>query len=290
VRAGRSDAPASALDPETRVVRSLHRADDLRKAAVSGADAEVARERIARVLADARDLLPQVADETRRHALAADVARRVADLDHEGIVTLLGPSPGVAPAPTRGVDPARVPPGQHLTAGFPVLHVGSAPDWSRQDVRVVLTGLVARRAVIGWAELQALPEVTVTRDFHCVTTWSRLDTSWTGVLVRDVLACAGVRGAATHAIVSGHPAYSANVPLRHLDADDALLAWGFDGAPLAREHGGPLRLVLPALYGWKSVKWVTEIRLLDRDVPGYWEERGYHLLGDPWHEQRFRGD
>lgn len=277
-------------DAVTRIEALVRRADDLRKAAVNAGDLEVARERIARTLQEARDLLPDVGDEIRRHALAADVARRVADLDQDAIVTLLGPSPDVAPAPTRGVDPSRVPPGQHLTAGFPVLHVGSVPSWTTDDVRVVVTGLVDRRTVLTFDDLRDLEEVSVTRDFHCVTTWSRLDTTWTGVRVRDVLARAGVRDAATHAVVSGHPAYSANLPLDHLVADDALLAWGFDGGPLAPAHGGPLRLVVPALYGWKSVKWVTEIRLLDHDVPGYWEERGYHLLGDPWREQRFRGD
>jgi DMSO/TMAO reductase YedYZ molybdopterin-dependent catalytic subunit len=277
-------------DAVARIGALVRRADDLRKAASNAGDVEVARERIARTLEDARALLPEVTEAARRHELAADIARRVADLDHEAIVTLLGPSPDVAPAPTRGVDPARIPPGQHLTAGFPVLHVGSVPPWTADDVRVVVTGLVEHRTVLGWDDLRSFDETTVTRDFHCVTTWSRLDTTWTGVRVRDVLARAGVRDGASHVIVSGYPAYSANLPLEHLVADDALLAWGFDGGPLAPAHGGPLRLVVPALYGWKSVKWVTELRLLDHDVPGYWEERGYHLLGDPWREQRFRGD
>jgi DMSO/TMAO reductase YedYZ molybdopterin-dependent catalytic subunit len=277
-------------DAARRIRGLLIRADDLRKAAAAAVDAEVARQRVAAVLQDARSSLPEVADEERRLALAADIARRVADLDREEVVSLLGPSPAVRPAPTRGIDPARVPPGQHLTAGFPVLHVSRAPRWTVDDVQLVITGLVEQRTVLTFDDLQALPHVTVTRDFHCVTTWSRLDTMWTGVRVRDVLPRAGVRPGATHAIVSGHPAYSANLPMDHLAAEDALLAWAFDGEPLAREHGGPLRLVVPALYGWKSVKWVTEIRLLDRDVPGYWEERGYHMLGDPWREQRFRGD
>ncbi|MTV27551.1 sulfite oxidase-like oxidoreductase [Nitriliruptoraceae bacterium ZYF776] len=199
-------------------------------------------------------------------------------------------SDGVAAAPTSGVDPARVPPGQHLTAGFPVLHVGRAPHLAPEDLHLTVTGLVTARRRLTWDELHELPVRTVTRDFHCVTGWSRLDNTWTGIRVADLLDHVGVRPEATHAVVSGHPAYSTNLSLEHLRAEDVLLATHHDHAPLSAEHGGPLRLVVPALYGWKSVKWVTEIRLLDRDVRGYWEERGYHDLGDPWREQRFRGD
>jgi DMSO/TMAO reductase YedYZ molybdopterin-dependent catalytic subunit len=129
----------------------------------------------------------------------------------------------------------------------------------------------------------------VTSDLHCVTGWSRLDITWEGVRVRDVLALANPRPEVTHAIVSGHPAYSANLPVGVLYDDDVVLAWAHDGAPLPAAHGGPSRLVVPSRYAWKSVKWVTEIRLLERDVPGYWEERGYHDEGDPWREQRYRG-
>lgn len=203
---------------------------------------------------------------------------------------MLGPNPDVAAAPTATDDPDRIPPGQHLTAGFPVLHVGRAPDWTAADVRVTVTGLVGNRLVLDLPQLQAIGPVERTRDFHCVTTWSRLDNTWTGVRVADVLAMAEPRPTATHAVVSGHPAYSTNIALTDLRADDVLLAWLHDGVPLSAEHGGPVRLVVPHLYGWKSVKWVTEIRLTDREVRGYWEERGYHDLGDPWREQRFRGD
>jgi len=277
-------------DAAATIATLLRRADDVRKAAPARTDPTRVRDQLAATLTDARRHLDEVEDEDLRLELAGAIARRVADLDAVEVVTMLGPSPDVGVAPTSVDDPTRIPPGQHLTAGFPVLHVERAPEWTPEDVRVVVTGLVERRTVLGLADLQAIGEVTVTRDFHCVTTWSRLDNTWTGVRVRDVLAVAGIRDTATHALVAGHPAYTTNLPLEELTADDVLLAWAHDGAPLAREHGGPVRLVVPRLYGWKSVKWVTELRLLDRDVRGYWEERGYHDLGDPWREQRFRGD
>ncbi|MFU8839279.1 MAG: sulfite oxidase-like oxidoreductase [Nitriliruptoraceae bacterium] len=272
------------------IARLLRRADDIRKAAPARTEVAPVREQLARLLSEARDHLDAVVDDDLRLELAGAIARRVADLDAVEVATLLGPSPEVAVPPTATDDPDRVPPGQHLTAGFPVLHVGRAPDWDRPDVRVVVTGLVTARLVLRFADLAALEVVSLTRDLHCVTTWSRLDNTWTGVRVADVLARAGVRPEATHAVVSGYPAYSTNLALADLCRDDVLLAWAHDGRPLAREHGGPLRLVVPHLYGWKSVKWVTELRLLDREVRGYWEERGYHDLGDPWREQRFRGD
>jgi len=273
-----------------RIASLLRKADDVRKAAASRQDPAPVREQLARLLGQARDHLDEVADPDLRLELAGAIARRVADLDHEEVATMLGPSPDVAVAPTSTDDAARVPPGQHLTAGFPVLHVGRAPAWRPADVRLTVTGLVGRRLVLDLDEVKAIGSVERTRDFHCVTTWSRLDNTWTGVRVADVLALAQVKAAATHAVVAGYPAYSANLSLQDLTADDVLLAWLHDGVPLPIEHGGPLRLVVPHLYGWKSVKWVTELRLTNRDVRGYWEERGYHDLGDPWREQRFRGD
>lgn len=268
----------------------LVKVDEIRKAAPARREPGVVREQLARLLADARQRLPDVANETRRLDLAAAIARRVADLDRDQVATMLGPSPKVAAAPTRVDDPVRVPPGQHLTAGFPVLHVGAPPDWSRADVRVVVTGQVASRLVLDADDLDTFEHVEVVADFHCVTSWSRLDNRWTGVRARDVLERAGVRSGVTHVIAAGAPAYSATMPIEYLLDDATLLAWAHDGKPLAQVHGGPLRLVVPALYGWKSVKWLTELRLTSRPVRGYWEERGYHDLGDPFRAQRFRGD
>jgi DMSO/TMAO reductase YedYZ molybdopterin-dependent catalytic subunit len=273
------------------IVRLLHRVDEVRKAGPTRPDPAVARGQARELLARARDLLDDVADTDRQLDLAEQVARRAGDLDDEEIDTVLGPTPGVAEAPTRVADPARVPPGQRLTAGWPVLHVGRAPSVADPEQwRLVVTGRVRHRLVLRLAELRALPVVTATSDLHCVTGWSRLDNTWTGVRVADLLERAVPRPEATHAVVSGYPAYGANLDLAALARDDVLLAWAHDGTPLDPEHGGPLRLVVPARYGWKSVKWVDEIRLTDRDVPGYWEVRGYHDVADPWREQRFRGD
>lgn len=277
-------------DPTDAVLALLRKADDLRKAAPSRAEPEAARERIVALLEDARTLLARVGDADQRQTLGAAVSRRFGDLDREALAPMLRPTADVAPAPTRVDDPSRVPPGQHLTAGWPVLHVGRMPDVDPAAWRCTVTGRVHRRTVYDLAGLAALGTVEVTADLHCVTGWSRLDNTWTGVRVRDVLAAAEPRPEATHVIVTGAPAYSATVDLATLQRDEVLLAWSHDRTPLSAAHGGPLRLVVPSRYGWKSVKWVTELRLVDRDVPGYWEERGYHAVGDPWREQRFHGD
>lgn len=277
-------------DVEDQIAALVQRADDIVKAAPARRDESAVIGTAGELLEQARDLVDDVADPQRRRALAAQISRRIGDLDRALVASFQGPSPGVRRAPTTNVDPARIPPNQHLTAGFPVLHVGRMPDTAAADWRLTVTGLVDRRTVLTLDELRAIGPVTVRSDFHCVTSWSRLDNDWTGVRVRDVLAAAGVKPAATHVIASGHPAYSANLDLEVLRRDDSLLAWAHDDAPLTREHGGPLRLVVPVRYGWKSVKWLTELRLLDRDVPGYWEERGYHDVADPFLEQRFSED
>jgi DMSO/TMAO reductase YedYZ molybdopterin-dependent catalytic subunit len=270
------------------IERLLVRADDVLKAAVTRPEPAAAREQAARLLDRARSHLDDVADAERRRALAGAIARRVGDLEKAQLAPLLEPTPDVRRAPTDVDDSARVPPGQRLTPGWPVLHVGSVPSTTPSDWRLVVTGRVRHRTVLGWEGLRALPAVTVTSDLHCVTGWSRLDNTWEGVLARDVLDIAEPRPEVTHAVVSGHPAYSANLPIEVLRDDDALLAWSHDGGSLPAVHGGPVRLVVPSRYAWKSVKWVTEIRLLERDVPGYWEERGYHDEADPWREQRYR--
>jgi DMSO/TMAO reductase YedYZ molybdopterin-dependent catalytic subunit len=273
-----------------RIRALIERADDRVKNAASRAEPEVALLQAAELLEEARDLLDEVDDDDRRRDLAGMIARRMGDVDRAEVAATLGPSPGVARAPTTVDDPARVPPGQHLSPGWPVLHVGTVQPADPASWRLTVTGAVERRTVLSLDELRALPTVTSTSDFHCVTGWSRLDNTWEGVRFRDVVASAAPRPRASHAVVSGRPAYSANLALDDLRGDDVLLAWAHDGEPLVHDHGGPLRLVVPHRYGWKSVKWAFEIRLFDRDVPGYWEERGYHDVGDPFLEQRFRGD
>jgi DMSO/TMAO reductase YedYZ molybdopterin-dependent catalytic subunit len=272
------------------VWRLIERADDRVKNAASRPQPAEALRQAAELLDEARSLLDRVDDEERRLDLAGAIARRMGDLDRTEVAATLGPSPGVARAPTDVDAPERVPPGQHLTPGWPVLHVGSVPPIDPSTWRLTVTGLVGQRTVFGFDALRQLGRTTSRSDFHCVTGWSRLENTWEGVRVRDVLAVAGPRAEATHVVISGAPAYSANLSLEDLAGDDVLLAWSHDGRSLSHQHGGPVRLVVPHRYGWKSVKWIFELRLLDRDVRGYWEERGYHDRGDPWREQRFRGD
>ena len=192
----------------------------------------------------------------------------------------------------RGIDPARIPPGQYFTDRFPVLHVGDVPrypddlsTWSLQ-----IGGLVEQPVTLSWEDLLALPSVELTFDIHCVTKWSKLDTVWTGVKVTDVLALARPLPSATHLLSHAEYGYTANTPLADATVDNALVAYRFDGEPLAPEHGFPVRLIIPHLYFWKSTKWLRGLELLDHDEAGFWERNGYHLYGDPWREQRFWGD
>jgi DMSO/TMAO reductase YedYZ molybdopterin-dependent catalytic subunit len=190
----------------------------------------------------------------------------------------------------RGIDPSRLPPGQYFTDRFPVLHVGDVPtyDMATWDLRVF--GLVERELTLGWDELRALPATEVSTDIHCVTKWSKFDTVWKGVRVRDLLDLAGVRPEATHLIGHAEYGYTANLPLAEVLHDDDLVAYEFEGEPLDPEHGYPVRLFIPRLYFWKSVKWLRGIELTDRDRPGFWERNGYHNDGDPFREQRYWGD
>jgi DMSO/TMAO reductase YedYZ molybdopterin-dependent catalytic subunit len=185
-------------------------------------------------------------------------------------------------------DPAaRTPPGQHLTRGWPILHAESIPPFDPATWRFRVDGEVEQPVDWSWEEFRALPSATLTSDFHCVTGWSKLDNEWEGVRFRDVAERARPRPSASHALVEAPSGYTANLPLDALTDDDVLFAWSHNGEPLPPEHGGPLRLVVPKRYGWKSVKWAVRVRFLDRDVRGYWEERGYHNEADPWLEQRY---
>jgi len=191
---------------------------------------------------------------------------------------------------SRGQDPAtvsRVPPGQYLTEKFPVLHYGSVPrtDLAAWDLRV--HGLVGAPLTFTWDQFQALPRTAVTADIHCVTRWSKLDTTWEGVPIRTILEMAQVRPEATHVLVHSEQGYTTNMPLEVLDDADVLLADRYEGQPLEPEHGYPLRLVVPKRYFWKSAKWVRGLEFLDHDIRGFWERYGYNNDGDPWKEERF---
>ena len=190
-----------------------------------------------------------------------------------------------------GVDPARLPPGQYHTARFPVLHVGEVPRYpSLDDWTLRVFGAVEREVVLSWDELRALPTVEVTVDLHCVTKWTKFDTRWTGVRLRDLFDLAGMRPSVTHLLAHADGDYSTNLPIGPALADDALLATAHDGAPIPPDHGYPARTLVPSLYLWKSAKWVRGLELLEADRPGFWEQNGYHAVGDPFREQRFWND
>ncbi|GGL33704.1 sulfite oxidase-like oxidoreductase [Phycicoccus endophyticus] len=188
-------------------------------------------------------------------------------------------------------DP-RIPPGQYLERGFPVLSAGPTPAVRVEDWRLEVTTVGGAVTSLSWDALAALPHETFTTDLHCVTKWSKLDTTWRGVPLEDVLAAAGPDTTAGAAFVLVHAVggYTTNLPLEDLLGGRAWVATEYDGAPLAPEHGGPARLLVPHLYLWKSAKWLSGLQLLARDTPGFWEQLGYHAYGDPWREQRYVGD
>ena len=181
----------------------------------------------------------------------------------------------------------RLPPGQIETVKWPVLHYGRVPraDPARWTFRVF--GEVERPFEISWTEFSSLPGREVLCDIHCVTTWSRYDNVFSGVPVLALLERAGVRPNATHVLVHAEEDYTTNLPLADLARDANLVATHHDGEPLLPEHGGPARLVVPHLYFWKSAKWVRGFELMEGDWPGFWEQNGYHMRGDPWQEERF---
>ena len=189
----------------------------------------------------------------------------------------------------KGIDPARLPPGQYATDRFPVLHVGDVPDYgdlSGWDLRIF--GRVEREVTVTWDELLALPTVELTADIHCVTKWSKFDTVWTGVPAAALLDRAGVLPSATTVMAHAEYGYTTNLPLGVVR--EAVVAYRFGGEPLEPDHGYPVRLVAPPLYFWKSAKWLRGLELLDVDRPGFWEQNGYSNEADPFREQRFTGD
>jgi len=183
----------------------------------------------------------------------------------------------------------RLPPGQSLTLKWPVLHYGSVPHFDADRWDFKITGEVETSLKLSWNEFRALPWTEATSDFHCVTRWSRLNNTWRGVLFADLLKLVTVKPGAKHVLVLAEEGYTANVPLQDLLRPNVLFAFDHDGVPLTAEHGGPLRLIVPHLYAWKSVKWVRGFMLLDEDRLGFWERNGYHAYGDPWKEQRYSG-
>ena len=182
----------------------------------------------------------------------------------------------------------RVPPGQYVTPDFPVLSAGPTPRIALEDWRFEVIGEVDAPRAWSWDELLSLPDEEVSVDIHCVTKWSKLDSRWRGVPVDTLLE--GIQTSARYTTVHSHGGYTTNVPLEDLRGRKAWIAYEYDGEPLAPEHGGPARLLVPHLYFWKSAKWVRAIELRTTDAPGFWEGYGYHNYGDPWREQRYSGD
>ncbi len=190
----------------------------------------------------------------------------------------------------RSADAAsgRVPPGQYVTGDFPVLSAGPTPNVRLDEWRFEINGQVDERRDWTWQEFMALPSEDVTADIHCVTKWSKLDTTWKGVSVDMLLKDAPTT--AEFVMAHSYGGYATNLPLEDLTGGKAWIAYSFGGEPLEPEHGGPARLLVPHLYFWKSAKWVRGLELRDEDEPGFWEGYGYHNYGDPWLEQRYAGD
>ena len=191
----------------------------------------------------------------------------------------------------RQADPAqdgRVPPGQYVTSDFPVLSAGPTPHRPLESWSFSIAGEVDEPAQWTWDEFRALPSENFTKDIHCVTKWSKLDTNWEGVSVDTLLE--GMKTSAEFAVAFSDGGYTTNLPLEDVTGGKAWVAFGYDDEPLEPEHGGPARLLVPHLYFWKSAKWVRGLQLRSDDEPGFWEGYGYHNYGDPWLEQRYAGD
>ena len=181
----------------------------------------------------------------------------------------------------------RLPPGQRLTDGWPVLHYGAIPSIDHETWRLRISGLVEEERILTWAEFMALPQVSSRSDIHCVTTWSKYDNDWVGVRFTELQALVAVKPEAQHVIFHSYGGYTTNVPLAELQGPENMLVHTHDGRPLAPDHGGPLRGLVPNLYFWKSAKWIGGIEFVARDRPGFWEMYGYHMHGDPWTEERY---
>jgi DMSO/TMAO reductase YedYZ molybdopterin-dependent catalytic subunit len=184
-------------------------------------------------------------------------------------------------------DAGRLPPGQSLTLKWPVLHTGSVPSFDPRTWDFRIFGLVDAPRRFSWEEFSRLPQSEVLADMHCVTRWSRFDNRWGGVLATDLMLKVKLRLEAKHVMVHAEQGYTANLPLADFLRPTTILALRHNGEPLVADHGYPLRLVVPHLYAWKSVKWVRAVEFLDRELPGFWEHNGYHIYGDPFKEQRY---
>lgn len=181
----------------------------------------------------------------------------------------------------------RLPPGQHLVNDWPVLDLGQTPNLSTDDWSFSVGGLVSRPLTWDWRQFQAESQITLRVDIHCVTAWSRYDNDFTGIPALHLLDLVRPKPEARFLMLRSFDGYTTNLPLADFADEDVLLAHSWQGRPLSRDHGGPMRLILPKLYLWKSAKWLRHVTFTDRDSPGFWERRGYHMRGDPWAEERY---
>ena len=188
---------------------------------------------------------------------------------------------------TRDDGRKRLPPGQRLTEGWPVLHYGSIPRIDLGEWRLQIFGLVEEEKTLTWEEFMALPQSSSRTDIHCVTTWSKFDNDWEGVRFTDIQALVRVKPEAKHVVFHSYGGYTTNVPLAELQGPENMLVHTHNGEPLAPQHGWPLRGLVPNLYFWKSAKWIRGIEFVAQDRPGFWEMYGYHMHGDPWNEERY---
>ena len=188
----------------------------------------------------------------------------------------------------RSEEQQRLPPGQYLVSSFPVLSAGPTPHTPLEQWDFTIEGAVEAPRHWSWRDFQQLPHESITKDIHCVTKWSKLDTTWTGVSVDTLLE--GISRSSAYVLAFSDGGYTTNLPLADVTGGKAWIAYENEGAPLPPEHGGPARLLVPHLYFWKSAKWVRGLRLLTKDEPGFWESLGYHNYGDPWKEERYAGD
>ena len=200
-------------------------------------------------------------------------------------------SRGFRPRRQEQVPKNRVPPGQYVTADFPVLSAGPTPQIRLENwtFALQLGGNLLGKWI--WAEFEALPQTTIKADIHCVTKWSKLDTTWQGVTFDDLLKTVNLADApASYIMAYSEGAYTTNIPVADLVNGQGMIATRYEGLPILPAHGGPARLLVPHLYFWKSAKWVRKLRFMEQDKRGFWESLGYHNYGDPWKEQRYDGD
>lgn len=197
---------------------------------------------------------------------------------------------GFTGKPREKSEAERLPPGQALTTDFPVLSAGPTPKVDLAKWSFTLKHGPRPVAKWNWDEFNRLPQSKLTRDIHCVTTWSKFNTGWQGVMIDDILAAAGIEAPTQFTLAHSFDGYSTNVPTADLVGGKAMIATLYEGRPIEPDHGGPARLLVPHLYFWKSAKWINALQFTEHDTAGFWEERGYHMYGDPWREQRYSGD